>query len=123
MTVSLAVAAEIRRLHFAEHWKRGTIASELGVHFDAVARVLGSFGPKAGTPRPDARVLEAYIPFVDETLARYPRLVATRILDMLAYSGGSERRFRSDLSTRSGSLERRAIGAKRRAGDQVVVSG
>jgi hypothetical protein len=59
MTICLKVEAEIRRLYFAEHWKRGTIASELGVHFDTVARVLGSFGPKAGSPRPDARVLDA----------------------------------------------------------------
>jgi transposase len=87
MTVSPAVAAEIRRLYHAEHWKRGTIAEQLGVHFDAVVRVLGSFGPKAGTPRPDARVLEPYVPFVDETLARYPKLVATRIFDMLRERG------------------------------------
>ena len=58
MTVSQATAAEIRRLYFAEHWKRGTISKQLGVHYDVVVRVLGSFGPKAGTPRPDARVLE-----------------------------------------------------------------
>jgi transposase len=89
MTVTIAVAAEIRRLYFAEHWKRGTIAEQLGVHFDTVARVLGNFGPKAGTPRPDARVLEPYIPFVDETLGRYPRLVATRVHDMLVERGYS----------------------------------
>jgi transposase len=96
MTIALKVEAEIRRLYFAEHWKRGTIASELGVHFDTVARVLGSFGPKAGSPRPEARVLEPYIPFVDETLARHPRLVATRILDMLVERGytGSLRSLR-----------------------------
>jgi transposase len=96
MTVSKATAAEIRRLYFAEHWKRGTIASQLGVHFDTVVRVLGSFGPKAGTPRPDARVLEPYIPFVDETLARHPRLVATCIHDMLIERGyeGSLRTLR-----------------------------
>ncbi|MFI5300847.1 MAG: IS21 family transposase [Polyangiales bacterium] len=96
MTVDIAVAAEIRRLYFAEHWKRGTIAAQLGVHFDTVARVLGSFGPKAGTPRPDARVLEAYVPFVDETLGRHPRLVATRIHDMLVERGytGSLRTLR-----------------------------
>lgn len=87
MTVSTAVAAEIRRLFYAEHWKRGTIADQLGVHFDVVARVLGTFGPKAGTPRPDARVLEPYKPFIDETLARHPRLVATRIYDMLVGRG------------------------------------
>ena len=96
MTVHLKVEAEIRRLYFAEHWKRGTIASELGVHFDTVVRVLGSFGPKAGSPRPEARVLETYIPFVDETLARYPRLVSTRIHDMLVERGytGSLRTLR-----------------------------
>jgi transposase len=87
MTISPAIAAEIRRLYFAEHWKRGTITRQLGVHFDTVARVLGSFGPKAGTPRPDARVLEPYIPFIDETLGRHPRLVATRIYDMLVERG------------------------------------
>lgn len=96
MTVSPAVSAEIRRLYFAEHWKRGTIAAQLGVHFDTVVRVLGSFGPKAGSPRPDARVLEPYIPFVDETLVRHPRLVATRIQDMLVERGydGSLRTLR-----------------------------
>jgi transposase len=96
MTIDLKVEAEIRRLYFAEHWKRGTIASELGVHFDTVVRVLGSLGPKAGSPRPDARVLETYIPFVDETLARHPRLVSTRILDMLVERGytGSLRTLR-----------------------------
>ncbi len=87
MTVGKAVAAEIRRLYYAEHWKRGTIAAQLGVHFDVVVRVLGSFGPEAGSPCPRARVLDADIPFSDETLSRYPRLVATRIQDMLVERG------------------------------------
>ena len=101
MTITVAVAAEIRRLYFAEHWKRGTIATQLGLHSDVVTRVLGSFGPKAGTPRPDARVLEPYVPFVDETLARYPRLVSTRILDMLVERGytGSLRTVRRYVRT------------------------
>jgi transposase len=87
MTVGIDVCAEVRRLYFAEHWKRGTIASQLGIHYDTVVRVLGPFGPKVGTPRPDARVLEAYAPVIDETLSRYPRLVATRIYDMLVERG------------------------------------
>jgi transposase len=100
MTVSKAVAAEIRRLYFAEHWKRGTIATQLGVHFDTVVRVVGSVGPKATSPRSEVRVLDAYIPFVDETLARYPRLVATRIHDMLVERGyeGSLRTLRRYVS-------------------------
>ena len=101
MTVRPAVAADIRRLYYAEHWKRGTIAAQLGVHFDTVVRVLGSFGPKAGTPRPDARVLDPYMAFVDETLARHPRLVATRIHDMLVERGyqGSVRTLRRYVAT------------------------
>ena len=96
MTVSRAVAADIRRLYFAEHWKRGTIAAQLGIHFDTVVRVLGTLGAKPGTPRPAARVLEPYMSFVDQTLDRHPKLVATRIYDMLAERGyqGSIRTLR-----------------------------
>ncbi|CAN5177571.1 hypothetical protein BH09MYX1_BH09MYX1_66020 [soil metagenome] len=96
MTVSPDVEATIRRLFFAEHWKRGTIASQLGIHFDVVVRAIGHLGPKAGVPRPDARVLEPYASFVNETLERYPRLVATRIYDMIKERGylGSLRTLR-----------------------------
>jgi transposase len=87
MTVSLEIEAEIRRLFFAEHWKRGTIAAQLGVHPDVVARVTGPLGPRACPGRPDARVLEPFEAWVDETLARYPRLVATRLFDMLRERG------------------------------------
>ncbi len=96
MTVSLEKEAEIRRLFFAEHWKRGTIAAQLGVHPDVVARVIGPLGPRAPVGRPDARVLEPFEAWVDETLARYPRLVATRLFDMLRERGyeGSVRTLR-----------------------------
>lgn len=90
MTIPADKAADIRRLFFAEHWKRGTISAQLGVHFDVVARVLGPHGPKPGTPRPDARVLEPYEGFIAQTLERYPRLRATRLYDMLrerSYTG------------------------------------
>ena len=90
MTVAPEKATEIRRLYFAEHWKRGTIATQLGVHPDVVVRVLGSLGRKPGTPRPSARVIEPFQPFIDETLAQYPRLVSTRLYDMLrdrSYTG------------------------------------
>ena len=35
--------AKIRRLFFAEHWKVGTIAAELGVHHDTVHRTFSSY--------------------------------------------------------------------------------
>jgi len=39
--------AEIMRLHYAEHWPVGTIATQLGAHVDQVERVLGLNEPRA----------------------------------------------------------------------------
>lgn len=101
MTISTEIEAHIRRLYFAEHWKRGTIVAQLGIHSDVVARVLGRLGPKPGVPRPRANVLVPYLPFVDETLNRYPRLRATRLFDMLMARGypGSLRTLRRYVRT------------------------
>ena len=40
MTVAKETEAEIRRLFFAEHWKVGTIAAQLGVHHDTVSLAI-----------------------------------------------------------------------------------
>jgi IS30 family transposase len=32
--------AEIRRLYYAEHWRVGTIATQLGVHHDTVLAAI-----------------------------------------------------------------------------------
>jgi transposase len=97
MTAPARIEAEVRRLYFAEHWKRGTIASQLGIHPDVVARILGTFGPKVGTPRTYVPVLSMYHAFIDETLERYPRLVSTRVYDMIRERGyeGSIRTLRN----------------------------
>jgi len=89
MTIDRVTEVEIRRLYFAEHWKKGTIVAQLGVHSDVIDRVVGPHGPepKNGEPRPS--VLDPYRGFVLETLGRYPRLVATRIYDMLTERGYS----------------------------------
>lgn len=100
MTVVPSTEAEIRRLYFAEHWKRGTIVAQLGVHADVVERVLGRPGPRPG--RGQSIVFAAMAPFggfIDETLAQYPRLVGTRVFDMLRERGytGSIRTLRRYL--------------------------
>ena len=41
MTVTEDIEAEIRRLHYAEHWPVGTVASQTQQHADVVRRVLG----------------------------------------------------------------------------------
>ena len=40
--ISPEIRAQIRRYFYAEHWKVGTIASELGVHPDAVRNAIES---------------------------------------------------------------------------------
>ena len=91
--------AEIRRLFFAEHWKKGTICAQLGVHHDVVERAIGNLGPnpKSG-PRPS--VLDPYKGLVQDTLEQYPRVCASRIFDMATSRGypGSERTMRRYVS-------------------------
>ena len=101
MTVAPDTEAEIRRLFFAEHWKRGTIVAQLGVHPDVVERVIGHLGPKARVEQTKTRVLDPYLPFLDETLSTYPKLVATRLYDMIRERGyrGSIRSVRRYLTT------------------------
>ena len=77
MTITPDVEVEIRRLYFAEHWKRGTIATQLGLHDDVVKRVVGPLG-RAARAQNDASVLESFLVFIAETLERYPRLRSTR---------------------------------------------
>lgn len=100
MTVDASVEAEIRRLFFAEHWKRGTIAAQLSVHADVVTRVTGHLGPSATRePLLVPLALEPFAAFIAETLTRYPRLVGTRVCDMLRDRGyaGSLRSVRRYL--------------------------
>ena len=83
--------AHIRRLFYGEHWKVGTIAEQLGLHHDAVANAVNTDRfAVCGTTRPSA--LDPYIPFIRETLERYPRLTGTRVHAMVkgrGYTGSS----------------------------------
>ena len=83
MTVPLEIETEIRRLHFAEHWPVGTVASQLAIHEDVVRRVLGlDTRPRTLlTPRP--RLADPYRDFLVEQMTRYPRLRTTRLYDSL----------------------------------------
>jgi transposase len=94
VTVDKETEAEIRRLFFGEHWKQGTIVTQLGVHKDVVARVVGPHGPEPQGRDPRPSVLDPYRGLVLETLERYPTLVATRVYDMI-----SERGYTGSLQT------------------------
>lgn len=100
MTLPAELVAEIRRLHYVEHWKRGTICQQLGVHPDAIERALTRHGPQPRQPSA-VTLLSPYLGFIDETVQRYPRLVGTRLYDMLRDRGyvGSIRTLRRHLTT------------------------
>ena len=75
--------AEIVRLYHAEKWPVGTIATQLGLHHVTVQRVLAQAGlsPKSVMPRPS--LVDPYLPFITEVLAKYPRLAASRVYQMV----------------------------------------
>ena len=93
--------AEIARLYYAEHWKVGTIVAQFGTHPDVVRRVLGIGPARVPSAQPRVRVVDPYLVFIDETLARYPRLRATRLHDMLVERGyaGAVRTLRQYVAT------------------------
>ncbi len=78
--------ARIRHLFHAEHWKIGTIADHLGLHWETVRQALQTdrFN-RQKMERP--RLTDPYLPFIRETLERYPRLRVTRLFEMLRARG------------------------------------
>jgi len=79
--------AEIRRLYFAEHWRIGTIAAELGIHHDTVRQVLevDHFTKPLSRVRPSQ--LDPYMDYIGQVLTQHPRLRATRIFEMIVGRG------------------------------------
>jgi transposase len=79
--ISPETRAQIRRYFYAEHWKIGTIAGELGVHPDTVGNAIETQRLGGAQPvRPS--MVDPYLPFIRETLDQHPRLRATRIYHM-----------------------------------------
>ncbi len=78
--------AQIRRYFYAEHWRIGTIAAELGVHPDAVRNAIESERFRSAPPI-RASLADPYMGFVRQTLEQHPRLRATRIHAMLRGRG------------------------------------
>lgn len=96
MTIGAELQAEILRRYQTDHWTVGTIARQLHVHHGTVTRVLAAGSipvvPRAAVPR--ASGIDPYLPYVLETLAKYPTLTASRLYVMvraLGYPGGPGR--------------------------------
>ena len=100
MTISIELRTQILRLYQAEHWRVGTIARQLHLHRDTVTRVL-SAASVVVRAHPRARQIDLYLPFITETLSKYPSLRASRLHVMLQERGytGSSSHFRHLLAS------------------------
>lgn len=97
--ISKELEAQILRLHHAEGWPVGTIATQLSIHHDAVERVI----EQEGSPRPTmvrSSIIDPFLPFIHQTLRRWPKLRASRLFDMCVERGyrGSQSHFRYRIS-------------------------
>ena len=89
------IEAEIVRLYHSEAWPVGTIAVQLSLHQDVVRRVLcAKLAPRPRPVRPT--MLDPYVPFIEETLRRWPTVCSSRLYDMCVDRGyaGSPDHFR-----------------------------
>jgi transposase len=92
--ISSETRAQIRRYFYAEHWKIGTIARQLGLHADTVRNAIETGRVAAQPVRPSK--LDPYLGFLREVLTQHPTLRATRIYHMARERGytGSVVQFR-----------------------------
>ena len=92
MTMPPDKEAQILRYHHVEKWRIGTIARQLHVHHGSVERVLRQAGlPRIGTARPSC--VDPYLPFIHQTLEKFPTLTASRLYVMVrerGYAGGPD---------------------------------
>lgn len=92
MTIPPDVEAQILRYHHVEKWRIGTIARQLHLHYDTVARVLAQAGLlRHGQPARRSKA-DPYLPFIVKTLETFPTLTASRLYAMVrerGYEGGA----------------------------------
>ena len=84
--ISEEQTARIRQLFHAEHWKIGTIATELTLHPDTVRAALETNRFRS-RPRLRDQITDPYLDFLRQTLQQYPRLRATRLFQMVCPRG------------------------------------
>jgi hypothetical protein len=101
MTIGVELEAQILRYYHVEKWRCGTIARQLRVHRGTVQRVLAQAGlPRIGPMLRPAQI-DAYLPFIHETLKKFPSLTASRLYAMVNERGyqGNIHHFRHQTRT------------------------
>ncbi len=91
--ISKDIEAQILRYNLVEKWSVGTIAQQIGIHHDTVERVLCQANLPSIKKICRPCMIDPYIPFIKETLEKYPNLQASRIFGMVkerGYPGGQD---------------------------------
>ncbi len=96
MVISAELQAQILRYYHVEKWRAGTIARQIGVHRDVVARVLAQSGLPAHGPMQRPMRIDPYLPFILKTLETFPTLTVARLYAVVYERGyrGSPDHFR-----------------------------
>lgn len=100
LAINKELEAKILRYHFAERWRVGTIATQLGIHHSAVHRVLSQSGVSRTERHIRPSMIDPYVPLIIDTLNQYPKLTAARLYEMMkarGYSGGPSH-FRQQIA-------------------------
>jgi transposase len=98
--ISADLESRIRRHFHADQWPIATIAAQLGLHHSAVRRVLRQDGVPATSFASRPTKADPYLPFILETLEKYPDLKASRIFEMVKERGydGAPDHFRAVIA-------------------------
>ena len=96
MSISTELEAAILRYYHVEKWPINTIRHYLKVHPSVVQRVLSQEGISVTKILKGGSRIDPFLPFILETLQKYPGLTAARLYDMIYERGhrGNKRHFR-----------------------------
>lgn len=100
MAVSPEIKGHIMRYYHVEKWRVHTIASYLHIHRSTVHRVLSEHSVSSTDFLKRNSMIDSFLPFIFETLKKYPSLRASRIYAMVRERGypGGEDHFRHMIS-------------------------
>lgn len=96
MAIDEAKKADILRYYYVERWRVNTIATQLGIHHNTVKRALAQAGIERTQLSRRGSMIDPFLPFILQTLEKFPKLTASRLYDMVKTRGypGSEHHFR-----------------------------
>jgi transposase len=92
MVVTPELRTQILGLYLADQWRIGPTARQLQLHRDTVERVLAVSSVLRAPAAVPPHLIDPFMPFIQETLAKFPTLAASRLYAIVqerGFGGGS----------------------------------